>query len=109
MILQTFIILRWLLVVLNYHNFDEAKIVLKYMLNTISIIENIEGRKLSIPYLYYAVSQYYYIFMEFDKVGYVFHKVECILRPTTKKVISLWDWNNDFLKYSTSNDDFWEK
>jgi len=52
----------------NYHNFDEAKIVLQHMLHTIDIIEKIEGRQLCIAYAYVAVSQYYYVLMEFNEV-----------------------------------------
>lgn len=52
----------------NYHNFDEAKIVLQHMLQTIDIIEKIEGRTLCIAYAYVAVSQYYYVLMEFNEV-----------------------------------------
>lgn len=58
---------KWLLVVSNYHNFEEAKVVLQHMLHTIGIIEKIERRKLCIAYAYVAVSQYYYVLMEFNE------------------------------------------
>lgn len=52
----------------NYHNFDEAKVVLQHMLQTIGIIEKLEERTLCIAYAYVAVSQYYYVLMEFNEV-----------------------------------------
>lgn len=52
----------------NYHNFDEAKVVYGHVLQTISILEKIEGRKLCIAYAYVSVSQYYYVLMEYNQV-----------------------------------------
>lgn len=66
------ILFRWLLVASNYHNFDESKIVLQHMLNTISILENMEGRTLCIAYAYVSVSQYYHLLMEYNEVCHVF-------------------------------------
>ncbi|KAL5242886.1 hypothetical protein ACI65C_010296 [Semiaphis heraclei] len=79
---------KWLLVVSNYHNFDEAKIVLQYMLHTIAIIEQIEGRKICIAYAYVAVSQYYYVLMEFNEAW----------SWAVKAVYELRDKNADILK-----------
>ncbi|KAL4127278.1 hypothetical protein QTP88_011456 [Uroleucon formosanum] len=58
---------KWLLVTSNYYNFVEAKVVLRNLLNSIDIIEQIEGRALSLSYAYLAVSQYHYVLLEFDK------------------------------------------
>ncbi|XP_016656194.1 amyloid protein-binding protein 2-like [Acyrthosiphon pisum] len=58
---------KWLLVASNYYNFVEAKEVLQNLIYTIDIIEELEERTLSISYSYLAVSQYYYVLLEFDK------------------------------------------
>lgn len=58
---------KWLLVVSNFNDFDEAKIVLHHMLCTISILEKMKERTLSLAYAYIAVSQYYYVLMEFNE------------------------------------------
>lgn len=44
------------------------------MLHTIGVIEKIERRKLCIAYAYVAVSQYYYVLMEFNEVCHLFYR-----------------------------------
>lgn len=56
----------------NYYNFVEAKKVLQDLVKAIDIIEQLEERTLSISYAYLAVSQYYYVLLEFDKVYFLF-------------------------------------
>lgn len=50
--------------------FNKAKKVLKHMLFSFSVFENMEEKSLCIANSYVAVSQYYYILMEFDEVCY---------------------------------------
>lgn len=52
----------------NFHDFDEGQIVLQLMLVAINTLEQIEGRTLCIAYAYVALSQYYYVLMEFNEV-----------------------------------------
>ncbi|CAI6343297.1 unnamed protein product [Macrosiphum euphorbiae] len=80
---------KWLLVVSNYHNFDEAKIVLQHMLQTIDIIEKIEGRTLCIAYAYVAVSQYYYVLMEFNEAWSWAVKAVYELRDKSADILKL--------------------
>eukprot|EP00102_Acyrthosiphon_pisum_P002584 XP_001944165.2 PREDICTED: amyloid protein-binding protein 2 isoform X1 [Acyrthosiphon pisum] len=80
---------KWLLVVSNYHNFDESKIVLQHMLQTIDIIEKIEGRTLCIAYAYVAVSQYYYVLMEFNEAWSWAVKAVYELRDKSADILKL--------------------
>lgn len=56
----------------DYHNFKDAKIVLRHMLHTIDIIKQIEKRTLCIAYACVAVSEYYFNLQQYDKVCYFF-------------------------------------
>jgi len=56
----------------NYYNFVEAQEVLQHLLHAIDIIEKIKERTSSISYAYVAVSQYYYVQQEFEKVDSIF-------------------------------------
>ncbi|XP_060840464.1 amyloid protein-binding protein 2 isoform X2 [Rhopalosiphum padi] len=80
---------KWLLVVSNYHNFDEAKVVLQHMLQTIGIIEKLEERTLCIAYAYVAVSQYYYVLMEFNEAWSWAVKAVYELRDKSADILKL--------------------
>jgi len=71
-------------VVSKLHKYDEAKTVLKYMTNTIEIIEKIEEITFSMAYAYVAISQYYYALLEFDKVSYFLWFIQLFLYSYNK-------------------------
>ncbi|KAL4127454.1 hypothetical protein QTP88_011625 [Uroleucon formosanum] len=77
---------KWLLVVSNYYNFVEAKVVLRHLLYFIDTIEQIEGRTLSISYAYLAVSQYHYVLLEFDKAWFWADKAIVELHMASKNI-----------------------
>lgn len=54
-----------------------------------TIIENTEGRTLCIAYAYIAVSQYYYVLMEFNEVGFIYYFIWFILYLIT---FQAWSW-----------------
>ncbi|XP_027853218.2 uncharacterized protein LOC114132041 [Aphis gossypii] len=58
---------KWLIVLSYYHNFKDAKIVLRHMLHTIHIIKQIEEKTLCIAYACVAVSEYYFKLQQFDE------------------------------------------
>ncbi|XP_050526374.1 amyloid protein-binding protein 2 isoform X2 [Daktulosphaira vitifoliae] len=60
---------KWLLVLSNFYNFDEAKLVLQYILETLKTLE-LQKKKICIAYSYVAVSQYYYQLMEFKEAWF---------------------------------------
>ncbi|XP_050063846.1 uncharacterized protein LOC114126471 [Aphis gossypii] len=58
---------KWLFVLSKIQNFIEAKKVFKLMLFTLSVFENMKEKSLCIANSYVAVSQYFYLLMEFDE------------------------------------------
>jgi len=55
-------------VVSNFNDFDKAKKILRQMLYIINVFENMKERPLNTAYAYIAVSQYYYVLMEYNEV-----------------------------------------
>lgn len=45
------------------------------MLHTITVLENMDGRELCIAYAYVALSQYYYVLMDFNEVCSLFYSI----------------------------------
>lgn len=56
------------MVVSNYYNYQEAKFVLPLTLEMINIFEKMEEKNLCIAHAYVAVSQFHFIFMNYDEV-----------------------------------------
>ncbi|XP_025191948.1 uncharacterized protein LOC112592163 [Melanaphis sacchari] len=80
---------KWLLALSKLHEFDEAIKVLKHTLHIINLIEMIEKRSFSIANACVAVSQYYYLILEYDTAWLWAVKSVHELRDTNNNVLKL--------------------
>jgi len=75
LILQNIIFTRWLLVVTIYHDFDEAKVVLSHILKNIELLEQTGERHLHIINAYIAVSEYYFVIVNYNEVCRIHNQI----------------------------------